>query len=164
MTEHRERTIELLTATQVAMAELYYNIMQDNPLLAKLMMDKLKAFLGNDYFATMERQTILMRFLEEHTNMEVIQDVLNYVKTCSLKSDYTTIIMEWTFHNSENIVKQALAKYDGSLLCLKKQNPPPQFKRLSANSTDEFVQAILQISSQVLADNEDDDGDDDLEI
>ena len=80
MSQDRELTLELITATQVADAKLFYAVQQENALLAKLMMDKLKAFLNNDYFATIERQTVLMRFLEEHDNWEVIQDLLNNIK------------------------------------------------------------------------------------
>lgn len=159
MAEDREKTLELITATQVAMAKLYYTIMEENPLLAKLMMDKLKSFLNNDYFATMERQTILMRFLEEHTNMDVINEVLQFIDKCELKQDYYTIITEWTFHNSENIIQHNLAKYDGSLLCVSRKNKQPQFKAIEIDGTDQFVQAILQITQDLLLD--DDDGEDD---
>ena len=76
MAEDREQTIELLTATQVAMADLYYSIMEENPMLAKLMMDKMKSFLTKDCYAAMERQTVLMRFLQEHTDLDVIHEVL----------------------------------------------------------------------------------------
>ena len=52
--EDRELMLQLLTATQVTDANLYNSVKQENPLLAKLMMDKLKLFLDNDYFATLE--------------------------------------------------------------------------------------------------------------
>ena len=82
MAEDREQTIELLTATQVAMADLYYSIMEENPMLAKLMMDKMKSFLTKDCYAAMERQTVLMRFLQEHTDLDVIHEVLDCVNNC----------------------------------------------------------------------------------
>lgn len=161
MAEDRELTLELLTATQVADAKLFYSVRKENALLAKLMMDKLKAFLDNDYFATIERQTILMRFLEEHDDWEVIQDLLKHLQKSELKDDYTTIIMEWTYHNNETIKTYELAKYDGSILSMSKTNPPPQFRHVDVNGTENFVQSILQITTQLLedlgADKEDDD-------
>ena len=87
MAEDREQTIELLTATQVAMADLYYSIMEENPMLAKLMMDKMKSFLTKDCYAAMERQTVLMRFLQEHTDLDVIHEVLDCVNNCELKEE-----------------------------------------------------------------------------
>ena len=137
----REQAIELITATQVAMADLYYAVMEENPMLAKLMMDKMKSFLSNSEITAMERQTVLMRFLEEHTNMDVIHEV-----------DYSTIIMEWSYHNNEDIKKYYLAKYDGSVLSLSKQNPKPNFNKSEKIGTDEFVKAILQITTQLLDD------------
>ena len=104
--EDRELMLQLLTATQVTDANLYNSVKQENPLLAKLMMDKLKLFLDNDYFATLERQTVLMKFLQEHTDNETINDVLTFLDNSELKQDYSAIIMEWTYHNSENIVEQ----------------------------------------------------------
>lgn len=154
--DDREQAIELITATQVAMADLYYSVMEENPMLAKLMMDKMKSFLSNPEITAMERQTVLMRFLEEHTNMEVIHEVLDYIKDCDLKEDYTAIIMEWNFHKTEDIKKYYLAKYDGSLLSLDKKNPKPNFKPQEISGTDKFVQAILQITTQLLGEDGDD--------
>lgn len=159
MAEDREQTIELLTATQVAMADLYYSIMEENPMLAKLMMDKMKSFLTKDCYAAMERQTVLMRFLQEHTNLDVIHEVLDCVNNCELKEDYTAIIMEWTYHNTEKIKKHYLGKCDGSLLCLNKQMEKPQFKKISNGGTDNYVKAIIQISTEIL-----DDGDGGIEL
>lgn len=158
MSEDRERTLELITATQVVNADLYYTILQENAFLAKLMLDKLKCFLNNDYFATMERQTVLMKFLEEHTRIDVIQDVLQFINNCNLKNDYIAIIMEWTFHNSEKIKNHLLAKYDGSLLSLSKTTPKPEFQVKQNNATTDFVKAILQITTQQLNDDFGDDG------
>ena len=152
MSEDRELTLQLLTATQVTDAKLFYSVLKDNALLAKFMMDKLKDFLCNPYFATIERQTILMRFLEEHTDWDVIQEILKTVNECELKHDYITIVMEWTFHNNDNIKKHTLSKYDGSVLGMNKSTPPPQFRHIDANSTQNFVQSILQITTQLLQD------------
>lgn len=148
----REQAIELITATQVAMADLYYAVMEENPMLAKLMMDKMKSFLSNSEITAMERQTVLMRFLEEHTNMDVIHEVLDSINNSELKDDYSTIIMEWSYHNNEDIKKYYLAKYDGSVLSLSKQNPKPNFNKSEKIGTDEFVKAILQITTQLLDD------------
>ena len=148
----REQAIELITATQVATADLYYAVMEENPMLAKLMMDKMKSFLSNPEITAMERQTVLMRFLEEHTNMDVIHEVLDSINNSELKDDYSTIIMEWSYHNNEDIKKYYLAKYDGSVLSLNKQNPKPNFNKSEKIGTDEFVKAILQITTQLLDD------------
>ena len=148
----REQAIELITATQVATADLYYAVMEENPMLAKLMMDKMKSFLSNSEITAMERQTVLMRFLEEHTNMDVIHEVLDSINNSELKEDYSTIIMEWSYHNNEDIKKYYLAKYDGSVLSLSKQNPKPNFNKSEKIGTDEFVKAILQITTQLLDD------------
>ena len=148
----REQAIELITATQVATADLYYAVMEENPMLAKLMMDKMKSFLSNSEITAMERQTVLMRFLEEHTNMDVIHEVLDSINNSELKDDYSTIIMEWSYHNNEDIKKYYLAKYDGSVLSLSKQNPKPNFNKSEKIGTDEFVKAILQITTQLLDD------------
>lgn len=150
--DDREQAIELVTATQVAMADLYYAVMEENPMLAKLMMDKMKSFLSNNEVTAMERQTVLMRFLEEHTNMDVIHEVLNTIENSPLKEDYSAIVMEWNYHNTEDIKKYYLAKYDGSLLSLNKKNPKPNFKKQDIKGTDEFVKAILQITTQLLDD------------
>ena len=157
--EDRELMLQLLTATQVTDANLYNSVKQENPLLAKLMMDKLKLFLDNDYFATVERQTVLMKFLQEHTDNETINDVLTFLDNSELKQDYSAIIMEWTYHNSENIVEQTLAKYDGSLLSKSKLTELPQFKPQNTGTND-FVQAILQITNHLIDGDDGDDGDD----
>ena len=157
--DEREQAIELITATQVATADLYYAVMEENPMLAKLMMDKMKSFLSNEEVTPMERQTVLMRFLEEHTNMDVIHEVLSSIDNSPLKEDYSAIIMEWNYHNTDVIKGYYLAKYDGSVLSLNKENPKPFFKKKKEASTDQFVQAILQITQQLLGDS--DEGDDD---
>lgn len=158
MAEDRDQTIEIITATQVATASLFYDIKQESPLLAKLMMDKLKSFLTKDCYSCMERQTILMRFLEEHTDLDVIHEVLDYINNSNFKEDYTAIIMEWTYHNTDKIKKHYLAKCDGTLLCTPKINPNPMFKASKSNATDEYVNAILQIIPLI----DDNGGDDDL--
>jgi len=160
MSEDRERTVELITSTQVANADLFYKIQQENPVLAKLMLDKLKAFLSNDYFATMERQTILTDFLERHTHNDIIQEVLSSLTECPLKQDYQTIIMEWTYHNSEKIIQRNLAKYDGDLFILPKTPKDPKIVIPEDTGTDAFVQAILQVASELLNNDDGEDGDD----
>lgn len=150
--------LEVITATQVVEADLYYKIMEENGLLAKLMMDKLKAFLNNPYFVALERQTILMRFLELHDNMDVIQDLLQFLDKCDLKQDYSTIIMEWTFHNNDLIVQAKLDSLDASGLRESKKDVIPQFEPKSASATDNYVQAILHLTTELLDDNNDDDG------
>lgn len=158
MAEDRDQTIEIITAAQVVNASLFYDIKQESPLLAKLMMDKLKLFLTKDCYSCMERQTILMKFLQEHTDLDVIHEVLDYVNNSEFKEDYTTIIMEWTYHNTDKIKKHYLAKCDGTLLCMPKNNTVPIFKKDKADATEEYVNAILQIIPLI----DDNGGDDDL--
>lgn len=163
MSEEREETIEIITATQVANASLFNGVKKENPMLAKLMMDKLKSFLTKDCYSTMERQTVLMRFLQEHTDLDIIHDVLDYVNNSELKQDYTAIIMEWTYHNNDKIKKYYLAKCDGSLLCMAKEKQEPLFKEVKLEATHTFVQSILQILTQLAQDDNNDDGGEDLQ-
>ena len=60
---------------------------------------------------------------------------------------------------SEKIKKHYLGKCDGSLLCLNKQTEKPQFKKISNGGTDNYVKAIIQISTEIL-----DDGDGGIEL
>ena len=114
MDNDREQLIEIMTAAQVCNKALYEVILQQSPLLAKFMMDKFKAFLNDEYITDIERQTLFMKFLQSHDNYEIIRDVLEFVQNeCDLNSDYTQVIMEWTYHNSESLLYQSLDKYDG---------------------------------------------------
>lgn len=159
MGEDREQAVELIAATQVSMADFYYTVMEENPMLAKLMMDKMKSFLTSPKYAAMERQTILMRFLEEHTNMDVIHEVLDYIKDCELKDDYTAIIMEWNYHNTEYIKNYYLSKYDGNVLSLNKENPRPNFKSEKLTGTKQFIDAIVQITTSLFNNENGENGD-----
>lgn len=113
MDEDREELIQVVTATQVANAKLYNNILKENALWAKYMMDKFKEFLSNDNITSLERRSLLMKFLMEQTQYDVIHEVLQYIDTCELKDDYSVIVMEWTLHNSQNITQELLNTCDG---------------------------------------------------
>lgn len=155
MGKEREKLVELVASQQVVNAELYNSVKQQTPLLSKLMLDKFKNFLNDKYFTDIERQTMLMTFFEEHTDIDLVQDILKYVEDCECKDDYTKIIMEWTYHNSEDIVKKNLAKVDGASLCdVKKKS-----NKLSIpnKATDTLLQGIFDLTINLL-DNDDDEG------
>ena len=144
----REKLIEMITSQQVVNAELYNPLCQNAPLLSKMMLDKFKAFLNDNYFTDIERQTMLMTFFEKQTNLEIIREILKYIQTCDLKDDYTKIIMEWSYHNSEDIVKQNLAKVDGSKLYDLK---PKQDKlEKPVDLTEDFIQNLLDLTAELL--------------
>lgn len=157
MFDDRDKAIEAFVAMQVACADVYYKILYENPLLAKLMMDKLKSFLVDEQFEAIERQSVLIKFLQEHTEMEVVHEILDFIDKCDLKNDYTTIIMEWTFYNDQGIKDFYLSKLDGSSLALNKTYELPEFKQEEANGTQEFIEAILRLTDEYL-DNGGDDG------
>ena len=118
----REKSIEFLISQQVVNAEFYNTVCQQTPLLSKLMMDKFKTFLDDTYFTDLERQTMLMQFFEKHTNIDIIKEIVDYVQNCECKDDYTKVVLEWSYHNSEKIVKLNLAKVDGAFLYGKRRS------------------------------------------
>ena len=149
----REKLVELVTSQQVVNAEFYNALRQSTPLLSKLMMDKFKNFLNDQYFTDIERQTMLMKFLETQNDIDVIKDILSHIQNCECKDDYTKIIMEWTFHNSENIVKQNLAKVDGSMLYGKKSR---QTKiETPSDITETVLDGLIEITSQLIEGDDD---------
>ena len=149
----REKLVELVTSQQVVNAEFYNALRQSTPLLSKLMMDKFKNFLNDQYFTDIERQTMLMKFLETQTDIDVIKEILSHTQNCECKDDYIKIIMEWTFHNSENIVKQNLAKVDGSMLYGKKSR---QTKiETPSDITETVLDGLIEITSQLIEGDDD---------
>ena len=121
MSEDREIALQMVTAMQVADAEFYSQVYENTPMIAKLMMDKFKEFINNDYFTALERQTVLIKFLECQNIVEIVQEVLKFVENCELKEDYEAIILEWLYNNSEDIIQTNLARVDGEFLCLSKE-------------------------------------------
>ena len=117
----RNKLVELMASQQVVNAEFYNSLIQQNPVLAKLMLDKFKTFLDDDYFTDLERQTLLIKFFEEQTDSDLQKEILLHIENCECKEDYTKIILEWAFHNSDLIRQNNLAKYDGASLCSDKQ-------------------------------------------
>lgn len=142
----RDKAIELLTSHQVASAEFYNALRISSPMLSKLMMDKFKAFLNDTYFTDIERQTMLMKFFEEQTNNDVLQEVLTHIQECECKDDYTKLIMEWMYHNSDEIIRRNLAKVDGVGLCDYKQK-----KKLvkPAELTEDFIKGLIELTAQI---------------
>jgi len=148
MDEEREQLIEVITSTQVANAELFTGIRKESPMLAKFMLDKFKQFLGDTNLTSMERQTILMKFFEEHKDYELLSEIIQHIDTLECKGDYTKIIMEWTFHNSENIVKSNLAKVDGAMLALTKEKE--EIKPKLVKGSDDFINQLIQLTMDAL--------------
>lgn len=128
--EDRAKLVELVTSQQVTDAAFFNELRKTTPLLAELMLDKFKSFLSDPYFTDIERQTTLMKYLEEQTDVDLNKDILKHIENSPCKDDYTKIIMEWTFHNSDNIINSNLAKFDGVGLLDKK----PKYNRLEVNT------------------------------
>lgn len=147
MDEGREQLIELTTSQQVTNAEFFNSLSDSCPMLAKLMLDKFKKFLTDSFFTDLERQTMLMKFFEDQTNIDLIKEIITFLENSEFKEDYIKIIMEWTYHNSENIIKQNLAKVDGSGLCQKKEKKQ---KLDYIKPTDEFIEVLIQLTTDLL--------------
>lgn len=158
MDEEREQLIEVITSTQVADSKLFNGIRKESPMLASFMLDKFKQFLGDVNLTSMERQTILMKFFEEHKDYELLSEIIQHIDTLECKDDYIKIIMEWTFHNSENIVKCNLAKCDGAMLALSKDDKEPK-KISNKKQTEDFINSIISVTLEAMQ-NGIDNGDD----
>ena len=152
MPEDREQLIRITTATQVASAKTYSAIMRENPLLAKFMLKKFKEFLEDSEITTLERQTILIKFFMQHTDYDLIQDVITFINTCKLNRDYFEIVTEWTYHNSEKIKKSNLKKYDAELLA-ETVDPCETGKLKFDSTTDKYVQSIIDITVDNIGDS-----------
>lgn len=149
LNEDREQMVEFVTSQQVVNGEFYSSLTQYSPMLAKMMLDKFKDFLNDSYFTSMERQTLLMKFFENHDNIDIIKEILEFIQKCERKEDYTKIVMEYMYHNSEDIIKANLAKVDGVHLYEKKQKNKIKIK----DPTDDFVQNLLEITKNFLDGN-----------
>jgi hypothetical protein len=154
MDNEREKLIELVTSQQVVNAEFYNALRESTPMLSKLMLEKFKNFLNDEYFTDLERQTMLMKFLESQDDIDVVKEILSHTEKCDCKDDYTKIIMEWTFHNSEDIVKQNLAKVDGAMLYGKKSRQTKIEK--PADITEAVLQGLIEITSHLIDEGDDD--------
>lgn len=152
MDEDREELIQVVTATQVANAKLYNNILKENALWAKYMMDKFKEFLSNDNITSLERRSLLMKFLMEQTQYDVIHQVLEYIDTCELKDDYSVIVMEWTLHNSQNITEELLDTCDGLDLLQPIYKNTKERLILPKVSEEDDVKAIVEVKVVSLED------------
>lgn len=152
MDEGRKELIQVVTATQVANAKLYNNILKENALWAKYMMDEFKKFLNNENITSLERQSLLMKFLMEQTNYDVVHEVIQYIDTCELKQDYSVIIMEWTLHNSQDIMEQVLETCDGIDLIKPIYKNKKEKLVLPKLNEDEDVKALVEIKVVSLED------------
>lgn len=109
--------------------ELIEDLLIKEPLLAKIMFDKFKEYLNDDFFLDIERQTLLMQFLEHYDNLEIIRDILKFTQDCELAEDYTRIIFEWNYRASDFIRKSNLRKYDGFKLSQTKKEVQSNIKQ-----------------------------------
>lgn len=150
MDENREQMVELITSQQVVNGEFYNSLTQFSPMLAKMMLDKFKDYLNDEYFTPMERQTLLMKFFENQENIDITKEILEYIQKCDTKNDYTKIVMEYLYHNSEDIIKANLAKVDGVQLY---QNRPEEKLKLK-DPTDEFIQNLVDITKNLIDGND----------
>lgn len=150
MDDGREQMVELITSQQVVNGEFYNSLSQYSPMLAKMMLDKFKDYLNDRYFTSMERQTLLMKFFESQENIDVIKEILEYIQKCETSEDYTKIVMEYMFHNSEDIIKANLAKVDGTHLYQKKQKNKLKIQ----DPTNDFVQNLVEITKNIIDGND----------
>ena len=164
MEQSREQLIQIITSTQVVDAKLFNRTRQENPMLAKLMFNKFKKFLVNDTVTDIERQTMLIRFLETQGDFGLVTEIIRYLQTCPLQEDYKEIIMEWTYHNSDLIRKHLLHAVDGVGLAdtrqpegLKLSKPPTVQQESILN---DLIQEIVNIAMEQIQEEppEDDQG------
>ena len=113
----RSSATRLNTAFKILEQDTFYNICENEPFVAQLMLDKFKEFLNDDYFDDIERQIILLKFLQCCYPIEFITDVLDFIqKDCILKDDYNKVILEWNLEYNDYIKNSILQKYDGEEL------------------------------------------------
>lgn len=156
MDRERESIIELITSKQVTDAISYNAIRKENPLMAKLMLDKFKGFLINDYFTDIERQTILIKFFEEQQDLDIIRDVIKHVNSSEFSDDYIRIIMEWTLKSSEHIVNSNLMRFDGVGLCKSKKDFYSNNTTITEEKdSDLFLNALITLNEMELDDGTD---------
>lgn len=142
MSEERENIIQLTTVEQVVNAPFYNALRENYSMLAGLMWNKFKEYLVNDYFTDIERQTILMKFFEEQKDRTLIKEIIEYLNDCEFKDDYTKIIMEYIFHNSDDIVKDCLQQVDGAGFVDKKESNKATINLAPDN--DEFMDLLTE--------------------
>lgn len=150
----REEFVTATTALQVCNADLYEQIMEENPLLAKYMMEKFIEYLSDTQTTKIERQTMLMNFLLHHTCYELIDDVIKKVSQLEFAEDYKEIILEWTFHNSEDIVQINLESLDAEQLIQPIEKPGKL--KLPEKKKDDKVDAIVEVKVIGLEDQPED--------
>ena len=162
MDQDREQLIQIVTSTQLVNTDVYNEVKQQNPMLAKFMLDKFKALLNNSDITDIERQTLFIRFLETQQDYSVIKDILSYIDTCELKLDYSAIIMEWTYHNTDLIIQNNLKSVDAVGLC-EKRNPQksPLIEVVDVEVEDnvltQFIDKLLAELGDEIQDDEDSD-------
>lgn len=157
MDEKRQQEIELITSLQVATSKIFDVVRRENPLLAKFMMDKFKSFLNKNCFEAIERQSVLIQFLQDQADLTVVHEVLEFIDTaCELKQDYFEIILEWTFHNGDSIRKFYLSKYDGVPLSSNVEETIVEEITINQEQNPEaFIDVILQIFNKIKGDPDD---------
>lgn len=133
----RDKLIELMASQQIINAEFCNNLHKQNPLLFNLMWEKFKAFLTDSYFTDFERQTVLIKFFQEQTDIDLAKEIISHIENSEQKDDYTKVILEWSYHNSELIKQKNLAKVDGVGLCGSKQ------KITKLKKPDDLTDAVL---------------------
>ena len=134
----RDSIIRLSISSQVINTTLFNNIRVSEPLVASLMLNKFKEFLNDTYFTNIERQIILIKFLRNEKDIDTIRDILNFIKTCDLKTDYEIIVMEWNLNKSDFIRYCNLEPLDGFALSYTKEE-----NDRALNARQEFKQHIL---------------------
>ena len=93
-----------------------------------------------------------MKFLMEQTNYDVVHEVMEYIDGCDLKKDYSVIVMEWTLHNSQDIMEQVLQTCDG--VDLIQPIHKNKKERLILPQVDEKDNTIIQVKILPLEDKQ----------
>ena len=138
--------------------DLIEDLLIKEPLLAKIMFDKFKEYLNDDFFLDIERQTLFMQFLEHYDNLEIIRDVVKFVQDCNLSEDYTRIIFEWNYKASDFIRKSNLRRYDGFKLSQSKKEVQSNIKQKDKEKStyvDYLEDLVLQAINSVHDSDED---------
>lgn len=106
MEDNRQATYDILT--KIIDKNFFVNLYEEDSFMASLMLETLKRFLSDSSYTDIERQLYLQTFLTNDYPLEICRDIVSYAKTCPLADDYTRVILEWFYRDSEYIKWVAL--------------------------------------------------------
>lgn len=110
----RDSAVRLNITLKILDSNEFIESTKAEPYIRDLMLNKFKEFLNDDYFTDIERQIVLIKFLQCGYDLSIINKVLQYINSeCELKDDYECIILEWTLGSSNKIKQETLYPVDG---------------------------------------------------